>query len=85
MDVKKKSGKTEQFMPEKIVVALVKAGAPYDTAKQIAQSVSAKPVSTMKTSDIREEVLKQLKAKNLNSVAAHWETYDKEKKKPGKK
>jgi transcriptional regulator NrdR family protein len=83
MDVKKKTGKTEPFMPEKVVVSLVKAGAPYDVAKQIAQSLSSRSVSTMKSSEIREYVLSQLKSKGLTSVVAHWESYD--KKKPAKK
>jgi transcriptional regulator NrdR family protein len=83
MDVKKKTGKTESFMPEKVVVSLVKAGAPYDVAKQIAQSLSSRSVSTMKSSEIREYVLSQLKSKGLTSVVAHWESYD--KKKPAKK
>ncbi len=83
MDVKKKTGKSEPFMPEKIVVSIVKAGAPYDVAKQIAQSLSAKQASSMKSSEIRDYVLKELKAKGLTSVVAHWESYD--KKKPAKK
>jgi len=79
MDVKKRTGKTEPFMPEKVVVSIVKAGAPYEVAKQIAQSLSAKPVSSMKSSEIREFVLKELKTKGYTSVATHWESYDKKK------
>lgn len=83
MDVKKKTGKTEPFMPEKVVVSIVKAGAPYEVAKQIAQSLSAKPASSMKSSEIRDYIFKELKTKGYTSVVAHWESYD--KKKPVKK
>jgi transcriptional regulator NrdR family protein len=81
VEVKKRTGETELFMPEKIVVALVKSGAPYDVAKQIASSVASKPVSVIKSSEIREIVLSELKSRGLSASVTHWESYDRKKRK----
>ncbi|RDE17953.1 MAG: ATPase [Candidatus Thorarchaeota archaeon] len=81
MEVKKRTGETEPFMPEKIVVAVVKSGVSYDVAKQIASSVASKPVSVIKSSEIREIVLSELKSRGLTAAVTHWESYDRKRHK----
>ena len=81
VEVKKRTGETELFMPEKIVVAVVKSGAPYDVAKQIASSVASKPVSVIKSSEIREIVISELKSRGLTAAVTHWESYDRKRRK----
>lgn len=51
MEIKKRSGSTEIFMPEKGVVSAVKCGCPYDTAREIAGSLSERSESVMESSE----------------------------------
>jgi len=67
-------------MPEKVVVSSVKAGAPYETAKEIASSLSSRSESVMKSSDVREYVLSELRSRGAASSADAWEAYDREHK-----
>jgi len=81
MKVKKRDGSTEVFMPEKVVVSAVKAGAPYDTARDIASSLSKRSESTMKSTEIRNYVLSELRSRKAATAADAWETYDRTHKK----
>jgi len=81
MKIEKRDGSTEAFMPEKVVVSSVKAGAPYETAKEIASSLSSRSESTMKSSEVREYVLSELRSRGATSSADAWEAYDREHKK----
>ena len=81
MEIKKRSGSTEVFMPEKIVVSAVKCGCPYDTAREIASSLSSRTEAVMESTEIRKYVLSELRSKGQTSAADSWEAYDKEKKK----
>ncbi|MHA3964924.1 MAG: ATP cone domain-containing protein [Candidatus Thorarchaeota archaeon SMTZ1-45] len=81
MKVTKRDGKTEVFMPEKVVVSAVKAGAPYETARDIASSLSKRSESTMKSTDIRKYVLSELRTRKAAKAADAWETYDRTHKK----
>jgi transcriptional regulator NrdR family protein len=83
MEVRKKSGSTEVFMPEKVVVSAVKCGCPYDTAREIASSLSARKESTIESTEIREYVLSELRSRDAASAADAWEAYDREKKSRG--
>ncbi len=76
MNITKRDGSTEVFMPEKVVVSAVKSGAPYETARDIASSLSKKSESTMKSSEIREYVLTELRSRKAASAADAWEAYD---------
>ena len=67
-------------MSEKVVVSAVKSGAPYEVAREIASSLSERSEATMKSSEIREYVLTELRSKGASSAADSWESYDKEKK-----
>lgn len=81
MKITKRDGSTEVYMPEKVVVSAVKAGAPYDTARDIASSLSKRSESTMKSTEIREHVLSELRTRKAASAADAWESYDREHKK----
>jgi transcriptional repressor NrdR len=81
MKVTKRDGSSEVFMPEKVVVSAVKAGAPYETARDIASSLSKRKESTMKSSEIRKHVLSELRTRKAASAADSWEAYDKMHKK----
>ena len=76
MEVSKRSGSTETFMPEKVVVSAVKAGASYTTAREIASSLSSKTESTITSSEIREFILSELRSRGETSAADSWESYD---------
>ena len=81
MKITKRDGSTEVYMPEKVVVSAVKAGAPYDTARDSASSLSKRSESTMKSTEIREHVLSELRTRKAASAADAWESYDREHKK----
>jgi len=68
-------------MSEKIVVSAVKSGAPYETARDIASSLSKRTESTMKSTEIRKHVLSELRTRKAASAADAWEAYDRKHKK----
>jgi len=80
MEVRKRNGSTEIFMPEKVVVSAVKSGAPYSTAKKIAGSLSKRSESVLETTEIRDYVLSELRSRDAAAAADAWESYDREKK-----
>jgi transcriptional repressor NrdR len=80
MQVRKHDGTTEAFMPEKVVVSIVKSGAPYKDARSIADSLSRRPEATMESSEIREFVHKQLQSKGHGASVENWTRYDEEMK-----
>ncbi|MGV9103050.1 MAG: ATP cone domain-containing protein [Promethearchaeia archaeon] len=80
MEVVKRSGERETFMPEKITVSAVKAGASYDTARSIAGSAQSEFESIAETAQIRDYVLTELRSRGEKSAAQSWERYDQEKK-----
>ena len=82
MRVRKRDGSEEDFVREKIVVAVVKAGGSSETARKVALEVegalSKNPVVT--TDQIRTEVFNRLKVLDGKTYGS-WLAYDKEKKK----
>ncbi|MHA2377834.1 MAG: hypothetical protein ACXADO_00880 [Candidatus Thorarchaeota archaeon] len=80
MEVRKKDGSTEVFMPEKVVVSAVKCGCPYNTAKEIAGSLSERSESMLESTEIRKHVLSELRSRDAASAADAWESYDREHK-----
>ncbi|MHA1966134.1 MAG: ATP cone domain-containing protein [Candidatus Thorarchaeota archaeon] len=80
MEIKKRDGSTEVFMPEKVVVSAVKCGCPYDTAREIASSLSSRSESVMESTEVREYVLSELRSRDAASSADAWEAYDREHK-----
>ena len=77
MEVKKRDGTTEAFMTEKVVVSVVKSGAPYEDAREIASSLSSRSESVLESSEIREYVISELTSRGQTSAVEHWEEYDK--------
>ncbi len=74
--VLKKDGRKEPFIPEKIVVSAVKSGATVDKAREIADKVKNIDKEEIKTEEIRDIVLTELK--KANPVwHERWLSYDK--------
>ncbi len=80
MQVKKRDGSLEAFMPEKVVVSIVKSGAPYSDARSIADSFSSSSESQMESSDIRTQIHSALKTRGFSSAISHWNSYDRERR-----
>ena len=81
MRVRKRNGKDEEFVREKVVVAIVKAGGRVDLARTIAQEVetalSKNP--TVTTEQIRTEVFSRLKSKDAKTYNS-WIEHDRQTK-----
>jgi transcriptional repressor NrdR len=73
--VKKRDGRMEPFVPEKIVTSIVKTGAPADYARAIAQDIEQTHVDTVTTKEIRKKTLDRLKEKNPE-LERNWTIYD---------
>lgn len=73
--LKKRDGRKEQFVPEKIIVSAIKSGAPPDVARMIAQEVGQMAKDGMTTREIRTKVLAMLKLKNPG-WERNWRVYD---------
>ena len=80
MQVRKQDGTLEVFMPEKVVVSIVKSGAPYEDARSIASSLSSRSENEMESSEIREFVHSQLRNRGHKSSIKSWNEYDREMK-----
>ena len=59
--VVKRNGRTEEFIPEKIIVSIIKVGAPVDLARQIAKDIQSKVKEKISTAEIRRIVLEDLR------------------------
>ena len=84
--VTKRDGRTEDFIIEKVVVSMVKSGAPADVAREIARNVESEatgisPVAVgIPTEDIRTKVLEELRKRNPE-WEKNWLVYDRSVKK----
>ncbi|MHA1938511.1 MAG: hypothetical protein ACW97O_09915 [Candidatus Thorarchaeota archaeon] len=58
----------------------MKCGCPYDTAREIASSLSERSESTIESTEIRSYVLSELRSRDASSAADAWEAYDRDKK-----
>ncbi|PNX45772.1 MAG: hypothetical protein BV459_07750 [Thermoplasmata archaeon M11B2D] len=58
-NVIKKDGRIEPFIKEKIVVSAVKTGVTVTIAREIAENIEKKPEENIRTSWIRQYVLKE--------------------------
>ena len=78
----KRDGKKEDFIPEKIVVSSLKAGAPPEVAREIAKKLEAQIVkmSEMSTTELRKLILDMLEEKNPH-WKENWLIYDRAIKK----
>jgi len=80
MQVRKQDNTTEAFMPEKVVVSIVKSGAPYKDARSIADSLSSRSEKEMSSSEIRDLVHRELKSKGHADSIESWIRYESEMK-----
>ena len=80
VDIVKRDGRKEPFVPEKITVSAMKSGAPPDDARRIAQAIERDVREGTTTDEIRRRVLEQLRARNP-SWEQHWLVYDESVKK----
>ena len=76
----KKQGVEERFIKEKITVSAVKAGAPLEKARDIADEVEEEVEGKIKSEELREKVLDKLEAEDPE-LRVNWETYDRAVKK----
>ena len=86
MKVTKRDGRTEDFVIEKVVVSMVKSGAPADVAREIAKNIESQatgisPVAIgISTEDIRTKILEELRKRNPE-WEKNWLLYDRAVKK----
>ncbi len=80
VEIKKRDGRKEIFIPEKIVVAVLKTGAKPDDARKIAKEVEAMVKDGTSTEEIKGKVLGMLRAKNPE-LEKNWLMYDRAVKK----
>lgn len=72
----KKDGAKEDFIKEKIIVSAVKSGADIHIARKVADKIDNHPHVEIKTSEIRKNVLDELKLHNPD-IPKRWLSYDK--------
>ena len=73
--VKKRDGRKEQFVPEKIIVSAIKSGSPPEYARTIAQDIERSTKDGATTQEIKSKVLSMLKSKNPE-WERNWVVYD---------
>ncbi|MCL4373374.1 MAG: ATP cone domain-containing protein [Candidatus Marsarchaeota archaeon] len=80
MRVKKSDGREEEFIREKITVALVKNGLDIEAAREIANAVENKFSSrdALTSREIRDEVLQRVKERDA-SLYQKWLDFEKTK------
>jgi hypothetical protein len=74
--VVKKDGREEEFIPEKIVVSMVKAGAPLETARTVADEIHKVDKEKIQTQEIKKRVVERVKAEHP-PLEKKWLAYDK--------
>ncbi len=78
--VKKQDGRTEPFIPEKLVVSAIKSGAAPEDARMIARQIESKSSGTVASADLRSQMLSELRQKNAR-LEENWLVYDRAVKK----
>ena len=73
--VKKRDGRREAFVPEKIVVSALKSGSSPEYARTIAQDIEKNSKDGVTTQEIKTKVLAMLKSKNPE-WESNWMVYD---------
>ena len=82
VQIKKRDGRKEPFIPEKIIVSAIKSGSPPDYARTIAQDIERNTKDGATTQEIKVKVLSMLKSKNPE-WERNWKVYDTAVKKRG--
>jgi hypothetical protein len=80
MNVTKRDGRIEEFIPEKVVVSAIKSGASSKVARDIARDVENISKDGISTKEIKRMVLDGLKERN-SEWEKNWLTYDRAVKK----
>ncbi len=62
--LKKTDGRDERFVPEKIVVSIMKCGVPFDEAERISQAIEERAGWGITTREIRNDILRMLRESN---------------------
>ena len=77
MKVLKQNRRSEEFIPEKIVASIVKAGAPVEIAREIAKHAEEKfsSVPEVRSEEIREFTLSELKERHSEAYE-NWVSYE---------
>ena len=73
--VKKRDGRKEPFVVEKIVVSAIKSGASLDIARTIASDIEKNATDGITTKELKNRVLRILKAKNPQ-WERNWMVFD---------
>lgn len=73
--IKKRDGRKEPFIPEKIIVSAIKSGSSPDYARTIAQDIERSTKDGAMTQEIKVKVLSMLKSKNPE-WERNWMAYD---------
>ena len=73
--IKKRDGRKEPFIPEKIIVSAIKSGSSPDYARTIAQDIEKSTKDGATTQEIKVKVLSMLKSKNPE-WERNWMVYD---------
>ncbi len=76
----KRNGEEEGFIPEKIVVSCIKAGATPSIAREIAKEVESIIPDKVESKEVRKIVLEALEKRNPK-WAENWRIYDRAIKK----
>jgi len=71
----KRDGREEPFIPEKVVVSAVKAGADRKNAKEILEKVEKRAEKEIKSEELKKMVLSSLEERDPE-WRKNWETYD---------
>ena len=71
----KRDGREEPFIPEKLVVSAVKAGADRKDAREILEKVKDEAEKKIETEVLKDKVLSNLEERNPE-WKENWETYD---------
>ncbi len=79
-EIKKRDGTVEEFVPEKIVVSCMKAGADLETARGISNEIKRTLNEKTDSRELREKVLSLLEEKNPE-WKENWLVYDRAVKK----
>lgn len=67
--VVKRDGRVEEFIPEKVVVSVLKAGAPADVARKIAKKVEC---SVMDRENVTAQELTRMILAELKKINEQW-------------
>lgn len=73
--VRKRDGRLEEFVPEKVIVSALKSGATVAVARRIARDVEAQARDETPSTEIRSMVLSSL-GREDPVLEQNWRTYD---------